>query len=275
MAGSGGSAGGATLPENEFARGMASAICDNAGECCVSAGFAHDLAACRASAEAYFNQVVAAYATRAVRYNASAAAGCAEGYATWLRACDETLGDDWRESCYATWEGVRMLGETCEEGFECEGENLGRTTCFVEDSAMPDGPTICIQPSSAHPDTAVHGALGDPCFATCKIGVGDAYCRDVVATPAAGAKACFSHEGLECKVESATCEPLSVSGEPCFDLCAPGAYCAGGYCAEKHANGETCYDQGASCVSGVCLDRMCGYAPVATATLCAGDPRDS
>ncbi len=248
---------------------MASAICDNAADCCAGAGHPHDGPSCHANVEAAYSSIVEYYGTIAAGYDGVEAAACADGYAAWLRACDGTLDDSWREHCYLVFPGTIAAGEPCNLSIECEGEDLSRSTCGT-DPATQSGLDVCIALGPV-PEQLLHGSLGDGCTATCTVVLGTSRCRANRPAPP-GSTACFTNEGLECSDETATCRALPTPGEPCFDICAEGAFCQNGStCMPELPDGDPCFEQDRYCASGACVDGTCGIAPVVTEALCAGD----
>jgi hypothetical protein len=232
--GNGGGNAGAGVPKDQFLTQLGNAYCDGFGACCTSAGVGYDVAACKQNLA---TNVGAELVDPLRSYDATAAARCVAVADAMTKACApdyQALGD----ACGKAIVGTVAAGGACTAQGQC---------------AVPAGADWANCTAGACVVTT-HGKLGDACSSSCNnVRSGGYLCTGSSGpTPADGAAACWTEDGLACV--GGKCASTGAIGSPCVQAtCVPGAYCGGTgvvpACFARGATGAACTADG-ECVSG-------------------------
>jgi hypothetical protein len=108
-------------------------------------------------------------------------------------------------ACQGLLLGTRGVGESCKVGFDCD-RSSGTMTCLVTDGSNPDALGACLE--------VPHGALDEPCVATCATGE---ECSSTTYGVGATYADCFEEDGLYCASGSTTsvCQAIIPLGGTC------------------------------------------------------------
>ena len=263
------------VPADQFVERVVSAVCDNVGPCCQSAGFPYDPAACKALGN---SDLSANYAlgNPNVDYDAVAAGKCVAAISDLVRSCG-AVDLDGLEQCDLVLVGKLPAGAACQKSVEC--------------AAPAGGNAYCDQGACV---TEPRGTAGDARTMTCTEHGTSSGCTGGTSS-GSGTAACYTNDGLYC---NGTCKPLPAIGEPCsYEGCVAGAYCdgsvcvatpkvgepcGGGYqcpessycdangtCQAAKANGAAC-GEATECASSRCKSGICVVDQIASASLCSG-----
>lgn len=115
------------VPADQFVERVVSAVCDNVGPCCQSAGFPYDPAACKALGN---SDLSASYAlgNPNVDYDAVAAGKCVAAISDLVRSCG-AVDLDGLEQCDLVLVGKLPAGAACQKSVECAAPAGGNAYC--------------------------------------------------------------------------------------------------------------------------------------------------
>lgn len=239
------------VPESQFATRLVSAVCDNVGGCCKSAGYTYDAAACKAAAQKGLT-VGSKYST----YNAQAAGNCIDAIAQAMAAC-KGLDSFNAAACNQVYTGTRAAGQTCDNDLDCVTPPGGTSYCdnFSGGGGGGGQGTCVVEP---------RGKKGDACDQTCTQGANSYSCSGGgggggtggSGGSSGGTATCYTNDGLYCS-DNGVCATLIPIGQPCpsQDGCVSAAYCDSGTCVARKAAGSPCTSYSDECKDGAyCAD---------------------
>ncbi len=166
LGGCGGSSTGGTssapVTESQFASRFASAVCDNIGGCCKSAGYNYDPAACKSALDTQFSQL---FASKSLVYDAQAAGSCLDAATGAMSSCNG-LDAATTQTCQKVFTGTVAEGQPCQSDMECAPVAGAEVYCenFTGPASGAGG-----QSGSSQGTCVVHrrGKSGDGCDMTC------------------------------------------------------------------------------------------------------------
>lgn len=284
------------IPEDEFPRRVAHALCNNAAPCCRAEGYGFDADACEQAVADQYARWLASFDGYEAEYDETAAARCLA-----LLESDDCETPNWSKLAVECSPVRGRLGarEPCRAHAECAPIDGKPARCIelFDESGVRTGTECGLDPFL--PETYTPGSVGDACVASCAGVEGEVFCSPETTRLPEAAVACFENDGLFC--DGDVCAPLLTSGEtcllagcepelfcdiatltcaprtddgPCFTIfdCAENAFCTiGGHCEPKRDDGSPC-QLSLDCASGACKEGTCGPNSLADAATCLGIP---
>lgn len=240
--GSSSSGGPAPVPKSQFKTRFESAVCDNIGGCCKSAGYAYDAAKCKQAIDQSLTGLLdSTYTT----YDAQAAGTCLDAISTATSSCK---GFDVLDSvCMKTFVGARAPGQPCVAPGDCAPVAGVDVSCEYTATAGGGGSSGSGGSSGNSQGTCVVkpiGKKGDSCDETCITYGGASACGPGLGNggSSGGNARCYTDDGLYCG-DNGMCDALVPIGQSCAPagLCVLSAYCNSNYmCVAKGSVGSPC-----------------------------------
>lgn len=257
------------VPKSEFPARFESAVCDNIGSCCKSAGYKYDANSCKNAIASSIGQI---FSSNNTVYNAAAAGDCLDSVSAAFSSC-KGFDSVSAASCQQVFTGTQPAGSPCTSSTECKPVADADVYC---DRPLGGGG----QGGSAQGTCTVkpRGNKGDGCDETCTENGNVTSCSSSGGggtggsggAPAGGNATCYTNEGLYCDGNH-VCAALIPIGQPCVDYsgCVDGAYCESGVCTAKQAAGGPCT------YSDACKDgTYCAQATPGASGTCANKKAD-
>jgi hypothetical protein len=254
-----------SVPEADFPRQFASAVCNAMTNCCQAHAFAHPVADCETSISGQLSASIAARDAGKTIYDAAAAGRCIDAYVAVFTGCgrDQTDPD---VVCADVFHGTVAKGGACGDDEECaSGLACENSVCATSSSALE----------------MAHAAPGESCSGTCTEastgadGVTETTCVDVGFN---GAPPCWTSDHLTCDSARMTCVPVPKIGEACESDCDVGAYCESGTCLAQRNTGS-CLPNPSACSPAsycqvdtqLCVPKQADGTACTTSEVCSGN----
>jgi len=179
---------------------FAGTLCESIAGCCGDASIPFELTRCTEGLKVDLESAVRPLSLPNIRYDAAAARACIAAYAKSFDACIRPKSGPFAppptgsafKDCPGMFVGTLPAGQACSRWEQCVPSAAGFSRCdFVSEPRR-----VCVAPAPTLP----HGKPGEACGGNC-FDSGDCV---------SGIAMCYEREGLQCDIETQTCQPLVV-----------------------------------------------------------------
>ncbi len=244
------------VPQSQFPARFESAVCDNIGSCCQSAGYKYDAAGCKSALDQSIGQI---FSSKNAVYDASAAGPCIDSVSAAFASCK---GFDAVSAvpCQKVFTGTQPAGAACTSSTECKPVANAEVYCEHPSGAggqAGSGQRTCtVKPRGKKGDGCDETCTENGNVTSCGTSSGGGGAGGSGGAPPSGNATCYTNDGLYC-AGNGVCAAMIPIGQPCPDYsgCVDGAYCDSGTCAAKRAAGSSCSSFSNECKDGTyCAD---------------------